>query len=156
MRVLYDRFGEKGRCAGRRHPNHRCRLTDLDLNAFFDEALHGTGDAPWERLTDLLHRAGIEATLRREGTKDRGGKAGKAKESEWAHRGDLGMPTAQWYQSSIRAQRRPRNACRRCTRDEIIAMNHIKAGADLPSRIAKLNPGKTWYFMSSDAMNCTH
>ena len=24
--------------------------------------------------------------------------------------------------------------------DEIIAMNHIKAGADLPSRVARLNP----------------
>ena len=79
MRVLYDRFGETGKGV----PENGIQavvaeLTELDVTEFFEEALHGTGDALWSRLSALLERAGIEATLRpREGTKDRGGKPGK-------------------------------------------------------------------------------
>jgi predicted metalloprotease with PDZ domain len=143
MRVLYERYGETGEGV----PEDGIQtivaeLTDLNLDAFFEEALHGTGDALWERLTDLLERAGIIANLRpREGTKDRGGKAGKAKEADWDTRGDLGV---QLRRSGTKVQfvldDSPAMHAGVAPGDEIIAMNHIKAGADLPSRVARLNP----------------
>ena len=145
MRALYDRYGETGEGV----PEDGIQtivaeLTDLNLDAFFDEALHGTGDALWERLTGLLERAGIIANLRpREGTKDRGGKAGKAKEADWDTRGDLGV---QLRRSGTKVQfvlaDSPAMHAGVAPGDEIIAMNHIKAGADLPSRVARLNPGE--------------
>ena len=145
MRVLYDRFGETGEGV----PEDGIQavvseLTDLNLDAFFEEALNGTGDALWERLTSLLDRTGIKAALRpREGTKDRGGKPGKAKEAEWALRGDLGM---QLRRSGTKVQfvldDSPAMHAGVAPGDEIIAMNHIKASADLPGRVARLNPGE--------------
>ena len=77
MRVLYERYGETGEGVPEDGVQAvAAELTDLDLSAFFEEALNGTGDAIWERLAGLLDRVGIDAKLRpREGTKDRGGKA---------------------------------------------------------------------------------
>jgi len=145
MRVLYDRFGETGEGV----PEDGIQavvseLTDLDLAEFFDEALNGTGDALWDRLTGLLDRAGIGATLRpREGTKDRGGKPGKAKEVDWDNRGDLGVLLRRGgtkVQSVLDDS--PAMHAGVAPGDEIIAMNHLKAGTDLPSRVARLNPGE--------------
>ena len=144
MRVLYERYGETGEGV----PENGIQavvgeLTDLDLGPFFDEALHGTGDALWDRLTGLLDRVGIHAGLRpREGTKDRGGKPGKAKEADWAKRGDLGMLLRRGttkVQSVLDDS--PAMHAGVAPGDEIIAMNHLKASADLPSRVARLNPG---------------
>ena len=144
MRRLYERFGETG--AGVPEDGIQAvvaELTGLDLDPFFDEALHGTGDALWDRLTDLLSRAGIDAALRpREGTKDRGGKAGKTPEADWATRGDLGVllrPSGAKVRSVLADG--PAMHAGVAPGDEIVAMNGIKAGADLPIRIARLNPG---------------
>jgi len=145
MRVLYERFGETGQGV----PENGIQavvaeLTDLDLAAFFEEALHGTGDALWERVTGLLNRAGLDAALRpREGTADRGGKAGKAKETEWENRGDLG---AVLRRGGTKVQcvldGSPAMHAGVAPGDDIVAMNGIKAGTDLPDRVARLNPGE--------------
>lgn len=144
MRTLYERFGETG--VGVPEDGIQAAvadLTDLDLTAFFDEALHGTGDALWDRLSGLLNRAGIDAALRpREGTKDRGGKPGKTKPDAWATRGDLGVllrPSGAKVRSVLADS--PAMNAGVAPGDEIVAMNGIKAGSDLPSRIARLNPG---------------
>lgn len=145
MRVLYDRFGETGKGVPEDGIQAvAAELTDLDLTEFFDEALHGTGDALWDRLTALLDRAGIDASLRpREGTTDRGGKAGKSKEAEWASRGDLGVVLRR---GSAKVQfvldDSPAMNAGVAPGDEIIAMNRIKASSDLTDRVAKLDPGQ--------------
>ena len=145
MRVLYDRFGETGNGV----PENGIQtvvaeLTELDLTEFFEEALHGTGDALWDRLSVLLERAGIGATLRpREGTKDRGGKAGKAKESEWENRGDLGVllrPSGTKVRSVLDNGAAMHAGI--APGDDIVAMNHLKVSADLPSRVARMRPGE--------------
>ena len=145
MRVLYERYGETGEGVPEDGVQAvAAELTDLDLSAFFEEALNGTGDAIWERLVGLLDRVGIDAKLRpREGTKDRGGKAGKAKEDTWADRGDLGIllrPSGTKVRFVLDDS--PAMHAGVAPGDEIIAMNHIKAGADLPSRVAKMKPGQ--------------
>ena len=144
MRVLYERFGETGQGV----PENGIQavvaeLTDLNLDGFFEEALHGTGDALWDRLTGLLDRAGLDAALRpREGTADRGGKAGKAKETDWENRGDLG---AVLRRGGTKVQfvldGSPAMHAGVAPGDDIVAMNRIKAGTDLPDRVARLNPG---------------
>ena len=145
MRALYARYGETGEGVPEDGVQAvAAELTDLDLSAFFDEALNGTGDAIWERLVGLLDRVGIDAKLRpREGTKDRGGKAGKAKEDTWADRGDLGIllrPSGTKVRFVLDDS--PAMHAGVAPGDEIIAVNHIKAGADLPSRVAKMKPGQ--------------
>jgi predicted metalloprotease with PDZ domain len=144
MRALYERYGETGEGV----PEDGIQavvseLTDLDLAPFFAEALHGTGDAIWERLTGLLDRVGVDTTLRpREGAKDRGGKPGKAKESEWATRGDLGM-LLRPGKTDVRfvLDDSPAMHAGVAPGDTIVAMNQLKASADLPDRVARLNPG---------------
>ncbi len=145
MRVLYERFGETGEGV----PENGIQavvadLTDLDVTEFFDEALHGTGDALWDRLSALLGRAGIEATLRpREGTKDRGGKPGKAKETDWENRGDLGVllrPGGTKVRSVL--DDGPAMHAGVAPGDDIVAMNHLKVSADLPGRVARMSPGQ--------------
>jgi len=144
MRRLYERYGETGRGVPEDGVQAAvAKLTDLDLTEFFDEALNGTGDALWDRLTALLNRAGIEAGLRpREGTKDRGGKAGTVKEVDWANRGDLGVLLRPGG-AKVRAvlDDSPAMHAGVAPGDEIVAMNHLKAGATLPNRIARLSPG---------------
>ena len=145
MQVLYDRFGETGNGVSENGIQAVvAELTELKLDAFFDEALHGTGDALWDRLTGLLSRAGIDTVLRpREGTTDRGGKAGKSKEAEWDNRGDLGLTLRR---GSTKVQfvldDSPAMHAGVAPGDDIVAMNHIKAGNDLPDRVARLNPGQ--------------
>ncbi|MEN0068066.1 MAG: PDZ domain-containing protein [Myxococcota bacterium] len=144
MRALYARFGETGKGVPEDGiPAVVAELTDLDLRAFFDEALHGIGDALWERLIGLLDRAGIDAALRpREGTKDRGGKPGKAKEADWADRGDLGVllrpgdPTVRFVLDDS-----PAMHAGVAPGDQIVALNHLKADATLHDRVASLSPG---------------
>ena len=145
MRVLYERYGETGEGVPEDGVQAvAAELTDLDLSAFFEEALNGTGDAIWERLVGLLDRVGIDAKLRpREGTKDRGGKAGKAKEDTWADRGDLGVllrPSGTKVRFVLDDS--PAMHAGVAPGDEIIAINRIKAGADLPSRVARMRPGQ--------------
>ncbi len=144
MRRLYERYGETGNGVPEDGVQAAvAKLTDLDLTEFFDEALNGTGDALWDRLTGLLNRAGIEASLRpREGTKDRGGKAGTVKEVDWANRGDLGVLLRPGG-AKVRAvlDDSPAMHAGVAPGDEVVAMNHLKAGATLPNRIARLSPG---------------
>ncbi|MEO0602233.1 MAG: PDZ domain-containing protein [Myxococcota bacterium] len=144
MRALYDRYGETGEGVPEDGiPAVVAELSGLDLQAFFDEALHGTGDALWERLTGLLDRAGIDAVLRpREGAKDRGGKPGKAKESDWADRGDLGLllrPGGTTVRFVLDDS--PAMHAGVAPGDQIVAMNHLKADAGLADRVARLHPG---------------
>ena len=145
MRALYDRYGETGQGVPEQGIQSLvAELTELDLTAFFEEALHGTGDALWERLTSLLSRVGIAAVLRpREGTNDRGGKPGKAKEHEWSTRGDLGLlmrPGSTKVRFVLSEGPAMRGGI--APGDDVIALNRIKAGADLPERVARLTPGE--------------
>ena len=144
MRSLYARYGETGEGVPEDGiPAVVAELTELDLAQFFDEALHGTGDALWHRLTGLLERAGIDAMLRpREGTDDRGGKPGKAQEPEWGDRGDLGV-VLRPGSTTVRfvLDDSPAMHAGVAPNDEIVALNYVKASADLPDRVARLQPG---------------
>ena len=159
MRALYTRYGETGQGVPEDGIQAAvAELSSLELSEFFEEALYGTGDAIWDRLVGLLERAGIQTALRpREGTGDRGGKAGKAKESEWASRGDLGIllrPGGTTVRFVLADS--PAMHAGVAPGDVIVAMNHLKAGADLPDRIAHLNPDEeaVLHVFRRDELHC--
>jgi predicted metalloprotease with PDZ domain len=119
-------------------------ISGLDLSAFFDEALRGTGDRLWDDLVELLAHFGVAARLRpREGAKDRGGKPGAVPDAQRDRRGDLGFGVSNggkvaWVREGSAAARAGLSAL-----DEIVAIEGLKAGADAMDRIADLAPGAT-------------
>lgn len=143
MRELYARHGESG--IGVEEDGIQAvakALSGLDLDAFFDEALHGTGDALWERLTGLLARAGIETTLRaREGVSDRGGTPGTSKGDPQGWLGMLpkkGKTTIAYVLSGS-----PAEAAGVAPGDTIVAIDRIQAKSNLLDIIGQKRPGET-------------
>jgi predicted metalloprotease with PDZ domain len=138
MRALYARHGESGVGVPEDGVERiASEIAGVDLTAFFDEALRGTGDALWDELADLLGDVGVRAHLRpREGSKDRGGKAGSA---SGAPRGDLGFGLSgakvAWVRAGEAASRAGLSA-----HDEIVAIDGLKAGSDALDRVAALPP----------------
>lgn len=116
-------------------------VSGLDLKGFFDEALRGTGDALWDRLTALLLEFGVQAHLRaRAGAKDRGGTKPKANGDRPFPRGDLGLVTNSGKVRAVRTDS-PAMQAGLSAGDTLVALDGIKAGNDLMDRIAKKAPG---------------
>ena len=134
MRVLYDRYGETGEGVPENGVQAvAAELTDLDLDAFFEEALQrhrrchvGATVGLWTAWvsTPCCAPRGHEGP-RRQG--------GQGQGIHWADRGDLGvlLRPSGTKDSSFSTTAPPcMPVWHRAT--TIIAMNHIKAGADLP------------------------
>lgn len=143
MRTLYARHGETGVGVAEDGIEAVAKeISGLDLDAFFAEALHGTGDAIWDRLVGLLADFGIRASLRpREGAKDRGGKKGKLDAAAWAKRGDIGITLAsgakvRWVRDGSPAMRAGLSA-----KDVLVAIDGIKANSDAEAMLASHAPG---------------
>ena len=140
MRVLYERYGETGEGVPEDGVQAvAAELTDLDLSAFFDEALNGTGDAIWERLVGLL-TAWVSTPSCVHGRAPRtAGKAGKAKEDTWADRGDSASSCVRVVPRCVLSWTTARHMPGSTERDHC---GEPPAGADLPSRVAKMKPGQ--------------
>ncbi|MEM6925878.1 MAG: PDZ domain-containing protein [Myxococcota bacterium] len=144
MRELYARHGETGTGVAEEGIQAVvAEVSGLDLDDFFAEALHGTGDALWERLTGLLARAGVDARLRpREGAQDRGGKAGKIQEEAWERTGWIGLvprpgsTTVRFVLAGSPAER-----AGVAPGDQLVAIDGLKAGNDVLERISRFAPG---------------
>lgn len=144
MRALWEQHGKPG--IGVPEDGIQkvaAEVSGLDLDAFFTEALDGTGDALWHRLTDLLAWFGVRAHLRaREGVKDRGGKKGKLSDAEQETRGSLGFLTKG---SKVSVVFEGSSAMRAglSAGDELVALDGLKVGSDAIDRVADLRPGDT-------------
>jgi predicted metalloprotease with PDZ domain len=143
MRALWQAHGETGVGVDEDGIQAITRqVSGLDLEAFFEEALHGTGDALWEQVAGLLADFGVTATLRvRESGEDRGGKPGTLSEAQAARRGDVGIglqgTKVRWVREGSPAMHAGLSAG-----DEIVAFDGLKAGSDLAARIAGHRPGE--------------
>ena len=143
MRALWARHGETG--VGVEEDGIQrvaAEVSGLDLDAFFDEALHGRGDGIWERLVDLLAHVGVIAELRvKEGSKDRGGTPGTLTADQADRRGDLGIGLKGTRIRWVREES-PAMIAGLSARDTIVAFDRLKAGGDLETRIAARTPGE--------------
>ncbi|TVQ90265.1 MAG: M61 family peptidase [Deltaproteobacteria bacterium] len=145
MRALYERHGETGVGVPEDGVQRvASEVSGLDLSGFFEMALHGTGDALWEELVELLRYVGLRAHLRpREGMKDRGGKEGKVPPSRWETRGDLGFglrgtsTKVVWVREGS-----PAMVAGLSAGDTIVAFDGLKATSSLPDEIAARAPGE--------------
>jgi predicted metalloprotease with PDZ domain len=90
MRALWERFGKTGVGVPENGVEQlAAEIAGVDLRAFFDHAVRGTGDID---VAPLLARYGIELHLRpAESDADAGGKPGTKKADELAQKGTLGV-----------------------------------------------------------------
>ncbi|MCK6504589.1 PDZ domain-containing protein [Myxococcota bacterium] len=139
MKALWARYGAVGVGVPEDGVEEMAaQVTGLDLRAFFDQVIRGTGDLP---LDALLAAHGVALRMRpAEGTEDKGGKAGKE-----APTGDLGAEVAGSAGAvKLKSCRSGGTAMRAglSAGDVVVAVDGLKATpAGLVQRFARAAPG---------------